>query len=247
MSWIQEHLVQLVFVVATLLGAFGVWLMLPRGGMRGRRFGAVLAALSLGLLATQVPTLGPEVRFTEVVFFSLAGITVVAAALTVTLRKPVYSAIWFAITLLGTASLFLVQGAQFLAVATVVVYAGAILVTFLFVLMLANPEGRAYYDRLSWEAFLSATAGAVMIGILTMTLAKVFDPATDLQPLTAATAEERSGEILAEEHVARLGAQLFSEHLISIQVAGTLLLVALVGAVAIVSYDESKRQAEAHR
>ena len=50
----------------------------------------------------------------------------------------------------GRAVLFI--GAQFLAVATVVVYAGAILVTFLFVLMLAQPEGKAAYDRVSWEA-----------------------------------------------------------------------------------------------
>ena len=62
-----------------------------------------------------------------------------------------YCAVWFALSLLGTAGLFLFQGAQFLAVATIVVYAGAILVTFLFVLMLAQPNGRAYYDRVSWE------------------------------------------------------------------------------------------------
>ena len=61
---------------------------------------------------------------------------------TVTFRNPVYCAIWFGLSLLGTAGLFLFHGAQFLAVATVVVYAGAILVTFLFVLMLAQPEGK---------------------------------------------------------------------------------------------------------
>ena len=71
----------------------------------------------------------------------LAGVTVIAAAGAVTFRSPVYCAIWFALTLLGTAGLFLLQGAQFLGVATVVVYAGAILVTFLFVLMLAQPAG----------------------------------------------------------------------------------------------------------
>ena len=57
----------------------------------------------------------------------------------------------------------MLQGAQFLAVATVVVYAGAILVTFLFVLMLAQPEGRTYYDRLSWEALVSSATGAGIV------------------------------------------------------------------------------------
>ena len=63
-----------------------------------------------------------------------------------------YCAIWFALTLVGTAGIFMLQGAQFLGVATIVVYAGAILVTFLFVLMLAQPGGDAFYDRVSWEA-----------------------------------------------------------------------------------------------
>ncbi len=53
-------------------------------------------------------------------------------------------------SLLGTAGLFLFQGAQFLSIATVAVYAGAIVVTFLFVLMLAQPEGHAFYDRIGW-------------------------------------------------------------------------------------------------
>src|SRR5690606_16847899 len=78
----------------------------------------------------------------------------------------VYCAIWFALTLLGTAGLFFFQGAQFLGVATVVVYAGAILVTMLFVLMLCNPEGHSTYDRLSWEAGISALTGALMVGLL---------------------------------------------------------------------------------
>src|SRR6185312_6486876 len=112
------------------------------------------------------------------VFWLLAGITVMSAAASVTLRSPVYCAIWFAMTLLGTAGLFLFQGAQFLGVATIVVYAGAILVTFLFVLMLAQPEGHAFYDRVSWEALVSASVGAVMIGILTMVIGDAFAPRT---------------------------------------------------------------------
>ena len=80
-------------------------------------------------------------------FCCLAGVTDRGRLATVTFRNPVYCAIWFGMTLLGTAGLFLFIGAEFLAVATLVVYAGAILVTFLFVLMLAQPEGEAPYDR----------------------------------------------------------------------------------------------------
>ena len=67
--------------------------------------------------------------------------------LTVTSRNPIYSALWFASVVLSTSGLFLLAGAPFLAAGTIIVYAGAIIVTFLFVIMLAQMEGKALYDR----------------------------------------------------------------------------------------------------
>ena len=168
----------------------------------------------------------------------LAAVTIVSAAATISMRNPVYSAIWFAMSLLGTSGLFLYQGAQFLAVATIVVYAGAILVTFLFVLMLAQPKGHAYYDRLSWEAMLSAGTGAVLVGVLTMAIdSSMKSEESRPEGAAAVQASDHTSDVLAEQHVAHLGAQLFSKYLIAVEVIGTLLLVALVGAVAIVSGD----------
>jgi NADH:ubiquinone oxidoreductase subunit 6 (subunit J) len=303
-------------------------LALPRGNQPGRLLGTVLGLASLamfGSLGARMGTLGSEIAF-----IALAATTLIAAAATVTFRSPVYCALWFALSLLGTAGLFMMQGAQFLGVATIVVYAGAILVTFLFVLMLAQPEGHAYYDRVSWEGMFAATAGAVIVGFLTMTVVRILNPYVDptilaaiasfqpeetgglearhihrarlvptddqtwtmeieladeapvltrrdqerleahlldtlpelqqrevsaadfdlvvttaRQPLWAARHQEAmaKGGVLASEHVATLGAQLFSRHLVAIEVAGTLLLVALVGAIAIVSHDRSPNQA----
>lgn len=243
-EWIVSHSAQATLLAATVLGGFGMWLMLPRGNAGGRRAGALFAAIAGVLFGSQLVPVGSDEWFSEAVFLILAAVTVIAAACTITFRNPVYSAIWFALTLLGTAALFLFQGAQFLALATVVVYAGAILVTFLFVLMLANPKGHAYYDRVSWEAFLSATAGAVMVGILSITLMKAFTASPEVPALVPPTAEVLERDILNPEHVAHLGAHLFSEYLIAIEVAGTLLLVALVAAVSIVGHDESARRAE---
>jgi NADH-quinone oxidoreductase subunit J len=219
---------------ATLLLAVGLWLMLPRGASPGRALGSLLVAVSLGLFASQVPRLGSWAR--DGVFFILAAVTVLSAVATVTFRNPVYSAIWFGLSLLGTAGLFLFQGAQFLGVATVVVYAGAILVTFLFVLMLAQPEGLAFYDRVSWGAWLSALSGALIVGVLTLTVIGVFqNPASGEPPTAPFQMPALRNDILADEHMAHLGAQLFSKHLVAVEVAGTLLLIALVGTVAIVS------------
>ncbi len=164
-----------------------MWLLLPRGGARDVRR-AVLAVVALGLGASQMPLLGRLGH--QSVFTILAVITVVAAAATVSFRKPVYCAIWFGLTLLGVAGLFLLTGAQFLAVATIVVYAGAILVTFLFVLMLASQEGKTIYDRVSWEALISAATGMVMVGVLSMTIGSVFctPPQSDARRISVPSA-----------------------------------------------------------
>ncbi|HEY4308176.1 MAG TPA: NADH-quinone oxidoreductase subunit J [Pirellulales bacterium] len=237
---------QSVMLVATLLAAVGLWLLLPRGEGWGRKLGILLALASLGLFASRLPRLGSTSA--EVIFWFLAAVTVMSAVCAVTLKSPVYCAIWFAMTLLGTSGLFLFQGAQFLGVATIVVYAGAILVTFLFVLMLAQPEGHAYYDRVSWEALVSACVGAVMIGILTMVIGDAFAPKsftvdetekyvtlTDgiVDPIAGREVPQRTDEILSDRHMDHLGTQLFSRHLIAVEVAGTMLLAALVGAVSI--------------
>jgi NADH-quinone oxidoreductase subunit J len=219
---------QVALGVGTLLGAVGMWLLLPRGNASGRAIGLVLTLISAGMWLSQAVLMGP---LDDIVYWSLASITLVSAVATVTFRNPVYCALWFALSLMGTAGLLLVLGAQFLGVATIVVYAGAILVTFLFVLMLAQPRGQAFYDRLSWEGPLSAATGAVMVGILTMTVLSYTKAQTAVP-----TAAQLADNVLAAQHTAHLGGQLFSKHLISVEVAGTLLLVALVGAVAIVAH-----------
>ena len=272
---------QSILILATALGALGMWQLLPRAGARGKLLGAACLAVALGLWASRMPLLADWVQ--SGLFFILAGVTIVAAVATVTMRNPVYCAVWFGMTLLGTAGLFLLAGAEFLAVATIVVYAGAILVTFLFVLMLAQTEGRAWYDRSAWEALVSSVAGIVIVGLLSVTtsgvlLSKVdkaaeraaaeraaaiaaegkgdllaaervlaeLRKAAERATAIAAAAEgkgDRQAEdgILAEHHVARFGGELFGRHLIAIEVAGTLLLAALVGAAAIVSQTRDGR------
>jgi NADH-quinone oxidoreductase subunit J len=216
----------------------GLWLLLPRGAHRGRAAGAVLTLAGLGGWASQLPGLGDWLSNSLLAI--LAGVTVAAAVATITCRSPVYSAIWFGMTLAGTAGLFLLVGAEFLAVATLVVYAGAILVTFLFVLMLCQPEGHTRYDRQSWEALLSAAAGAMVIGILSMTLSGVLTSAAG--PGGPAGPEGAAAGVLGPGQVARLGAELFTRHLVAVEVTGTLLFAALVGAAVIIAQGRPTRR-----
>ena len=222
-----------ILIFATLLAAPGMWLLLPRGNARGRGVGALLAVIALGLGASQMPYLGDWLR--QGVFSILAAVTVIAAAAAVSFRKPVYCAIWFGLTLLGVAGLYLLTGAQFLAVATIVVYAGAILVTFLFVLMLANQEGKTVYDRVSWEALISASTGMVIVGVLSVAVGGALSATSqyEAEQLAASSPEQLASGVLSPYHVASFGMELFGRHLIAIEVAGTLLLAALVGAAAI--------------
>jgi NADH-quinone oxidoreductase subunit J len=224
-----------ILILTTLLGAIGFWLMLPGRALWGRAVGVLLASIALGAGASQLPGFGDWLA--SGIFAILAGVTVVAAAATVTFRNPVYCALWFGLMLLGIAGLFLFDGAQFLAVGTVVVYAGAILVTFLFVLMLAQPKGKAVYDRASWEPMLSSVAGMAIVGLLSMTIVGVFAAPPDPQktPLRIAAQEQLDQGVLVPQHVAALGAELFAKHLIAIEVSGTLLLAAVVGAAVIIS------------
>ena len=238
-----------------LAAAASLWLLLPNGAERvsSRRLGTLFGLLALGAFIVTGRRLGGLGE--EAVFLIVSLVAVVAAAATIVSRSPVYAAIWFALSLLGVAGVLLVLGAQFLGVATIVVYAGAILVMFLFVLMLAQPAGLAPYDRVSNEPFLSALAGAVLLGVLSLSIgrlsvapsaccglpsrAKAGADAVKAADQPAQPQVAVAADPLAENHVARLGGELFGRHLIAVEAAGVLLLVALIGAIAVVARGEA--------
>jgi NADH-quinone oxidoreductase subunit J len=216
-----------VYVVATILGTIALATLLP-GAARPRIprvAGAllfVIAALVLLLNGTVV-----SAGILTAVVWSLSLVAILGGLAMVTSRKPVYSAIWFALTLFAVGGLFFMDGAQFLGIATVAVYAGAIVVTFLFVLMLAQPEGHTFYDRMSWgklPRWLASLAGMSMASLIAWSTTKML-PGSASAPVA----------LNEPEHVAALGGVLFSKYLLEIQIAGALLLIALVGAVAMAS------------
>jgi NADH-quinone oxidoreductase subunit J len=231
---------------ALAIGACSLWLLVPGGGWISswpRRLGGVLAAVSALLFAVDLPTLGP--LGVQVVFWLLALVTVGSAVAMISAKSPLYSALWFALSLLGASGLFFLQGAQFLGGATIVVYAGAIVVTFLFVIMLAQPEGHSVYDRVSWGWFprpAAILAAAIFVGLLTAGLSGIKDLAESSAAGGAATDLITGGDkVLAPQHMANLGRRLFSEQLIAVEVAGTLLMAALVGAIAIAIHGKQSR------
>lgn len=253
-GWLSTGL--LLAIAVTSLAA-GLWLLLPSAGRDGRWprwVGTALGLLALGLFVITGQRLGSLGE--EAVFLIVSLVAVLSAAATITCRSPVYAAIWFALCLAGVSGVLLVLGAQFLGVATIVVYAGAILVMFLFVLMLAQPSGLGLSDRVTNEPLLSAVAGAVLLGLLSLSIGRLSaeDPDCCRPPSKAAalagepTASVPAGgeavDLLAANQVARLGGELFGRHLVAVEAVGVLLLVALIGAIAVVSHGLEGDQAE---
>jgi NADH-quinone oxidoreductase subunit J len=258
-------------VIMVVLGAAGTFLMLPHRHATARmggafRIGAITAGCSLGVLLFGF--LSPPGPFLATVFFYVFAVTAMAGGLlTVTSRNPVYSALWFASVVLSTAGLFLLAGAPFLAAGTVIVYAGAIIVTFLFVVMLAQMEGKALYDRaarapgpatvtcflLLWSLFYCLSAvktqpaerrsGRRSEVAAEKPLERGRDLEQALHEVSAYNAvleralppESMTRDLRAVDkpNVAGLGESLYTVHLVSAGLAGVLLFVALVGAVAI--------------
>ncbi|MGQ0634746.1 MAG: NADH-quinone oxidoreductase subunit J family protein [Planctomycetaceae bacterium] len=250
-------------------GAGGLYLMLPRGQTRDRRIerhlGALLATVSLVLLVTApiapdqaTPRPGSDARafwplagqssVAGYTFYVLAFLSLASAVMMITSRNPVYSALWFALVLLANSGLYLLQGAEFLSAATIIVYAGAIVVTFLFVIMLAQPTGAANYDRVTREPLLSSLTGLILASALVGTLhhsgraefrgaqpagALLPDPALIFAEAAAAETTLDSGP---DRHVAGLGRALFVDQVVSVEVIGLLLLAAVVGAVLIAGH-----------
>jgi NADH-quinone oxidoreductase subunit J len=240
-----------LILLTAILGGTGIYALLPRGTSAGRRVGAALTLIALVLLIPHWRGMG--IASATVLFYLLAILTLVGAVMTVTSRNPVYCALWFGLVLLGTGGLFLLVGAQFLAAATVIVYAGAIVVTLLFIVMLAQQQGLARYDRLTHEPFLATWTSMVLVAVVLLTFVQTSQGLNESRPIeqraaagmlppkeVLAAAQERqspasrieTGED-APPHVAQLGTAMFTDHLIGIEAVGALLLVALVGAAVI--------------
>ena len=209
-----------LLVVILGLGGVGLYIALPGGR---RRLGGValllLAAAAGALVALAVPLLAGAERTQQAWFIALALLGTIGAVRMITHRRPVYSALYFILVILSVTGLLVLMQAEFLAAALVIIYAGAILVTYVFVIMLAQQAEGASYDTQAREPFLGCLAGFVLLGILAgrMSLAGEATP----EPLGL------------EGSALNIGTRLLTHYVIAIELAGVLLLAALVGAIAV--------------
>lgn len=155
---------------ACIGSALGLYLLMRgrRGSVRGAGTIVALGGLAwllLGVFESVEGAVGETIM--PLVFGVIA---VIAAVRVATHRRPVFAALYFALVVLATAGLFLMLHAEFMAFALVIVYAGAILITYMFVLMLAQQSGAdstdagaSWYDRTPREPAIALLAGFILL------------------------------------------------------------------------------------
>ncbi len=160
-----------ILYTSSLLGAIALYLLL-RPGVRSVK--VVGALLGLGALAWVVRESAAGADERPALLFVLFSLIAIGAAVRmITHHRPVYAALYFVLVVLSSAGLFLLLEAEFMAFALIIVYAGAILITYLFVLMLAqqaqsddDPESQPEYDRVPREPAAAVVVGFVMLALL---------------------------------------------------------------------------------
>ena len=167
----------------------------------------------------------------ELISFLILALVAIATALGMLLsRNAIYSALFLVLNFITVAVFYLLLGAPFIAMAQVTVYAGAIMVLFLFVIMLLGAESLPKAEVLPWQKPLAITLAVLLAG------EAVFLLITRARPTgSIATPEATVNSI---ENLRGLGEALFSQYLLPFEVTSILLLVAMVGAIVLVRKEK---------
>jgi len=141
-------------------------------------------------------------------------------------RNPVHSVLYLILTFFNAAALFLLTGAEFLAMILLVVYVGAVAVLFLFVVMMLDVD----FAELKQGALQYAPIGAV-IGLILAAELIIVVGGYAFSPQLAGTIAEPTPDIAVRHNTAALGDILYTDYLFHFQIAGMVLLVAMIGAI----------------
>ena len=234
----------LPLALCTIAGV-ATWMLLPKGTSRRGPLPyiatglAIIAFAAMFLLLIQWASVASGA--TAVYFWLFSAIALVGSLRVITHPQPVYSAMYFVMTVFASAGLFVLMWAEFLAAALVIIYAGAILVTYTFVIMLASEaSGQGLVSKMtggtapeldldvkSRSPLLACLGGFVTMAALLSVIfqkAQAIAPHGPIQPDASA---------IVSGGLQQLGVYLFTHQAISLQVAGLILTLAMVGALLI--------------
>ncbi len=155
---------------------------------------------------------------TQLLFWILSAVALVSALMVVTSKNPVYSVLWLIVTFFTISGHYILLNAQFLAVVNIIVYAGAIMVLFLFVIMLMNLNKDTEPQKNKWLKLVGAVAGGCLLLVLVAALRTTETRMTELA----------TGDIGL---IQNLGKVLFNDYVVPFEISSVLFLSAMVGAV----------------
>ena len=159
---------------------------------------------------------------TPILFWILSVLAIFSALMVITSKNPVFSVIWLILVFFCISGHYLLLNAQFLAIVNIIVYAGAIMVLFLYVLMLLDLKKETEPQKNRWIKMAGAVAGGCLLLVLVAALKKA-----DIMNNIVQTREGGIGLIQ------NLGKILFNEYVVPFEISSILFLSAMVGAMVI--------------
>lgn len=155
-------------------------------------------------------------------FYLFATIACIAGTLVVFARNPVHSVLWLILAFFSTAGLFVLMGAEFLAMLLMIIYVGAVAVLFLFVVMMLDIDFAELRGSVAQYLPLGLTIGVILIVELSVGFAVWTGlEQTNIEP----------GAVYGTTNAHALGAVIYTEYVYAFQAAGLILLVAMIGAI----------------
>ncbi len=178
------------------------------------------------------------------VFFAAAAMVLGGALGVITLRNPVHAALGLVLTLFGVAVQFVAQEAHFLAAVQVIVYAGAIVVLFLFVIMLLGVDSAMdlSVEPIKVQRPLAAVMSLGIVALITAAIVKSNDSVT--LPNAPGTGIDLATESNPDSNIVQLANNLYRDHVFAFELTSVLLIVAVAGTV-VLTRKWPRRDAEA--
>ena len=171
-------------------------------------------------------------NITIILFIILAAVAIASAAVLLISRNTVYAALFLVLNFATVAVFYLILGAPFIALAQVTIYAGAIMVLFLFVIMLLGATKLPPGQALPWQRPLAITLAAVLLVEAGFLLFQRLQ-------LTAGLANP-DASVNTTQSLQNLGVALFSQYLLPFEVTSVLLLVAMVGVIVLTKKEKGE-------
>ena len=161
-----------------------------------------------------------------IAFYAFAAIAIASGVMVIAARNPVHSVLFLILAFFNAAGLFVLVGAEFLAMILVIVYVGAVAVLFLFVVMMLDIN----FVELR-QGFLQYLPVGALIGLILLVELVLIFGAWTVAPEASSVAAAPMPALAAATNTAALGALLYTRYVYAFQAAGLILLVAMIGAI----------------